>query len=390
MFTATLGGVGGTSAILPITLIFWDFSVHRAVSHTALFAFVSTSGRVVYEIVSTYAKPKEKKINFHLVILSAPVMFFGSFIGVNLNKMSPAIFILVGMTVVLGIGVYKSIGKCMKKRKEELERMKKEKQVLDSYKSMGLTEDLLGLKEDNEAEDDGDLRGHLQQQTDTVDIVMLGLICTLNPLLSLFRGSASVKSIIGSKHCSFSDSLIITVYLVIVLALTYINAQRMLEKNKEVVTNHKQIKLTRSNIVKLLATLFLVGAIGSFLSAGMVVLFTLALIFSGLSPFVASPTALILTCMTSASNSILFALNKKISPKAALLGSVVIMTFSMGTRLTVYKTLMKNGRESVILSFIILLVVVAIPANLIKTIPEIIERRKDGQNVFAFNSICNQ
>lgn len=82
MFMATLGGVGGTSAILPTALIFFSLEVHEAVSHTALFAFMSTFGRLLYEIISTMKTPAKRRINFHLVIIAAPVMFFGSFLGV--------------------------------------------------------------------------------------------------------------------------------------------------------------------------------------------------------------------------------------------------------------------------------------------------------------------
>lgn len=142
------------------------------------------------------------------------------------------------------------------------------------------------------------------------------------------------------------------------------------------------------SIIKLLIGLFFVGLIGSFLSAGMAVLFTLTLIFSGLSPFVASPTALILTCMTSASSTFMYLLDGKINFILGGIGSAVILLFSVGTRVTLYKTLMKNGKESVIMLFIIILVGCAIPANVWKVLPAILKDFNDGKNIWIFKPFC--
>jgi hypothetical protein len=73
----------------------------------------------MYEIISTLKKPEKRRINFHLVIIAAPIMFFGSFVGVQLQMMSPDLMILIGMTVVLTISVIMSIKKFFKKRKAE-------------------------------------------------------------------------------------------------------------------------------------------------------------------------------------------------------------------------------------------------------------------------------
>ena len=119
MFLATLAGIGGGAAILPITLLFFQFSPHRAVSHTAVYEFASTLSRVLYELFTTYGKPGKKRINFHIILIAAPAMFLGSFIGVNGNTISPESIILIGVTVILLFCVFMSFLKYLKKSKLE-------------------------------------------------------------------------------------------------------------------------------------------------------------------------------------------------------------------------------------------------------------------------------
>lgn len=152
-------------------------------------------------------------------------------------------------------------------------------------------------------------------------------------------------------------------YLIIVLLMTIINGVRLVKRNQGIQKSHKNMKFSTKSIIKIVVGLFFVAMVGSFLSAGMTVLFSLTLIFAGLSPFVASPTALILTCMTSASSTFLYLLDGKINFILGAAGSVIILLFSVGTRVTIYRRLMKNGKESVIMLFIIILVGCAVPAN---------------------------
>jgi hypothetical protein len=110
--------------------------------------------------------------------------------------------------------------------------------------------------------------------------------------------------------------------------------------------------------------LFLVSLIGSFVSVGVVICFTLYLVNVGMTPFVASPTAMFLTLLQSSSSSLMYMLNGKINYVLAGVGSLVILIFSMGTRLTIYKTVLKKGKGSVIMIYIIILIMVSIPANI--------------------------
>lgn len=91
----------------------------------------------MYEIFSNVKKPGKKKINFHLILIAAPAMFFGSFLGVNFNKIAPDVIVLIGVTGVLVFCVIMSGKKYKKKRKLELERKEEAQESFDGdYNSL--------------------------------------------------------------------------------------------------------------------------------------------------------------------------------------------------------------------------------------------------------------
>lgn len=122
MFMATLGGVTGTTAILPILLIFFQMELHIAVAHTSLFTFVSTSGRLLYDILTTLKTPEKRTINFQVVIIAAPVIFIASYIGVELELVSSPLLILFVMTVILSYSSFVSFKQYRNKRQYEREK----------------------------------------------------------------------------------------------------------------------------------------------------------------------------------------------------------------------------------------------------------------------------
>ena len=116
-----MGGVGGSSAMMPICLILYRFRPHYAISHTAIFTFVSTSTMVIFDIIHGLKSKNKKKINYHIVLVSAPSLFMGTFIGVSLHHVSPEPLILFAMTMVLIFTAYNLFKKYEARRRNEIE-----------------------------------------------------------------------------------------------------------------------------------------------------------------------------------------------------------------------------------------------------------------------------
>lgn len=228
----------------------------------------------------------------------------------------------------------------------------------------------------------------IQQNMNKADMIFFFILCSLNPALSMLRGTKSFKSIIHCKQCTKEDTTIVLIYLLLIVILTFINKRRLSERSKNISTSNKQIKFHQKNVNMMILSMFFIGFMGGFLSAGIAIMFSLTLIFLGLSPFIASPTALMLSCMTSGSATLLYFLNGQVDAVSGILGSLVILIFSLGTRITLYKRMMKKGKESVLVLFIIILICISIPINVYKVLPKIIEQRNAGKNIWALGSIC--
>ena len=145
MILATLGGVGGGVALLPIGLIFFGMDLAHSIAITSLYTFISIMSRLVYDLITTYKDVKKRKINFHLCIISAPMMCLGSFIGVKFNKLAPSIAVLIGMTLILTWTFYLLIPEYKKRQKAEAQKnakkLSKAKKSESSQKNPNLTED---------------------------------------------------------------------------------------------------------------------------------------------------------------------------------------------------------------------------------------------------------
>lgn len=106
MFMATLAGVTGATTILPICLLLFDLELSEAVAHTAFFTFISTSSRVFYDMGRSPSTKEKKTINYQVVIITAPAIFLASYIGVELERASSPLMIVIAMTIVLSLSTY--------------------------------------------------------------------------------------------------------------------------------------------------------------------------------------------------------------------------------------------------------------------------------------------
>ena len=119
IFLATLAGIGGTAAFLSIILIFFRFPTRVAIAHASSFTLIGCLIRFIYEYIAGLKNSKRKNINFDIALVTAPGLFLGSFLGVIFNKTSPRVIILLVITLVLCLIIYKSAKKFVKERKKE-------------------------------------------------------------------------------------------------------------------------------------------------------------------------------------------------------------------------------------------------------------------------------
>lgn len=404
MLLATLAGIGGSAAFFPINLIFYRFSPRSAIAHTAIFALAGCIARFGYELASGYRNPANLRINYHIALTAASPLFLGSFLGVMFNKLVPNVLLLVLVSLVLCFLIYQSVTKYFKKRKQELQREKLSK---GNYKKVDFVEEEVENLGEGVEKDQGliDSENELitqkldltQYMVDILDILIFLALFISNPIFSLLRGSQNKKSIIGVEKCSIKGFSLFFLYIVYLTFFGFIVTKKVLKSNKKnknknstdfLKENSRNYNFTKKGIMKLQIFGFLIGLIGSFAGSGIAAMLTLGLTSFGLDPFVASPTTLLLTIMITFSSSLLYWLSGLICWKTAVTNIALILFVAILARATLYTWFLKKGKASYLMLFIALIMCSALPSNIWKILPGVIEKIKDGQGVFEFGSFC--
>lgn len=117
--------------------------------------------------------------------------------------------------------------------------------------------------------------------------------------------------------------------------------------------------------------------------------FSIFLIGRGMNAFAASSTSMFMSCICFANSSIQYIIEGKIQGNIGIAGSIVVVIFALGTRVWLYQRVLELGKSSVLMLFMVILIGMAIPANLSQVIPAVIKQHQEGKNIWAFKSLCN-
>jgi len=435
IFLATLAGTAGNSQLFTIILLFFRLPTEEAVAQTCLFGLVSSAGRLTYELISGRKNPSTKRINFHIVLISAPWIVIGTFIGVNISNFTPESVrfgtIMLLFTYMSYLSLKKLITKCKHEAKEKQEtghplltnpqtkatsRKNSDDEIdCDIGVEVPGEEDKATQKEQENnqlifknsqplstgsGENDYSPYGshvldfesdkYIQMQTNTIDKLSFLMIILASPLISVLRGVDTIPSIIGIKHCSKEDIGVIVISLAVLVWISLINTCRIMERNKRAIISKKQINFTFKAAVSIMVSSLVIGTLGSWLGVAVSTMSNLYLLNLGLSPFVGGPTSLAIVFLTSGSSSMLFFLEGIVDIPAFLMCSVIIVGISLVTRLTIYKVMMKSKKASIPVLFVLLITVVSIPGIVYKMLPPILENISEGISIFDFKfaSVC--
>ena len=117
---SSAGGLSGAGSNIPIMLIFFKLSMKEAVPISSFVAVASTLFRFILNFKEVHPTRNERNtINYEIVLLVMPAVFFGAFLGVfignNISELAKVI--IFGVTVAWSI--YTSSKKACKLLEEE-------------------------------------------------------------------------------------------------------------------------------------------------------------------------------------------------------------------------------------------------------------------------------
>ena len=227
-----------------------------------------------------------------------------------------------------------------------------------------------------------------QFSSDSNDSLYYVLLLAVNPVFSLLRGTKNSPSLIGVRRCGKRDFTVVVAYGLFLGYLARHLKTIVFERNLFNKANIANIEFTEQNTRTLMISMFVVGFIGSFLSAGSAALITFSLIMIKMTPFTASPTALTITILFGISSTLICYLEGLIYMSASVIGGLFVIVSTLIVRLTIYETFAKKGKASMLLLFIGIMMGVSTVAGIAQVGPIIYKEYMEGQNIFRFHSIC--
>lgn len=135
------GGLSGAGSNIPIMLIFFGLTMNEAVPVSSFVAVSSTLFRFILNFSEKHpTRPERNTINYEIVLIVMPAVFFGSFVGVLLGNVLSEIT----KVVMFGTTVAWSIYTTSKKAIELLAKEKKAAEIQNGQESaIGTTTQLI-------------------------------------------------------------------------------------------------------------------------------------------------------------------------------------------------------------------------------------------------------
>lgn len=126
-------GVGGGSIMVPILLIFFNFSTKEAVALTNGLIFFSGIVKFLLSLRKKHPKIKHRTIiEYNMVLIIIPSLLLGAYFGSTISSMLPELVQMAGLVFVLIIATYKGFKKSMAVYNKETEEIQKLKQKDDN------------------------------------------------------------------------------------------------------------------------------------------------------------------------------------------------------------------------------------------------------------------
>lgn len=229
----------------------------------------------------------------------------------------------------------------------------------------------------------------IQMSMTKTDILILLVYCAFCPAMAILRGTPTLHSVIGNQECTLQDLYLMVFSFSLLAVVAFYSTSKIFMIGKSVFQTNRQIRLPFMKIMYILVSNFLIGVIGGALGVAISSMSNLLLVFMGLSPFVAGPTALAINFLVTGSSSFLFFVSGKVDIPTFLIAGAIVLVFSLLTRLTIYKLMVKSGLTFLPVFLVLILTVISGPGIVYKMAPEIYEQNQAGVDIFKFRNPCS-
>ena len=121
---ANAGGLGGGGTLTPFMLIFLRLSIFECVPLANFFGFVAAATRFIINFKQKHPNQKKEKggklsIEYEIISLTMPILYLGTFFGVQINTVINEWCLVLILFLVLGFVAYKMTQKAISTYKKE-------------------------------------------------------------------------------------------------------------------------------------------------------------------------------------------------------------------------------------------------------------------------------
>jgi len=115
---ANAGGLGGGGSFTPFMMIFFGLSIFECVPLANLFSLISALTRFIINYRQKHPNPEKAKdgklsIDYEVVMLTMPMLYFGTLIGVQIGTVTGEWILAVSLASVLAFVAYKTVNKAI-------------------------------------------------------------------------------------------------------------------------------------------------------------------------------------------------------------------------------------------------------------------------------------
>ncbi|CAD8191819.1 unnamed protein product [Paramecium pentaurelia] len=200
---ASLAGIGGGGVVVSLMTMFFNYSQKEALLGVFLPIFGAALGNFLNLAQQLDPQTKTPVVKMRSAIVACPAMIIGSMVGLILNKILPAFFLISILQYFLFLSCQKFYKTALKEWNNENQRK--------------LNQNSVEIPILNKLSEEKQLPLQNTSLKENLDLIVAICVIVITVLLGFFlRGSANFQSIIGISYCGFFYWMI-TFGLVVIL-----------------------------------------------------------------------------------------------------------------------------------------------------------------------------
>ncbi|CAI2359107.1 unnamed protein product [Moneuplotes crassus] len=399
-------GIGGGGALVPILLLY-GFKTNVAVALSNAVIFCGGITKFIFEFSGSHPLKKARLVNYNIVALMLPAVMIGSFVGAQLNVITPSVIILFSLGAVLVFVSFKSL-----KKANSLYKRDKEKED-DSEQELAV--ELVEVKDQENRQSEEDSWNHsvAYQEDDSfitrnlknikraerthfhLPKMALILSClTILLIVALIRKKIISVPGFAFEKCSLKD-LVLCSFFICSMIVILIGSIKILKDDYELKkkVNYEfvegDIQWENKAIFAMSAVAIIGGGLSSLVGLGGGVIFGPLMMEFGVHPKITSVTSMYLIMISTFAATFQFLLMGVMPLDYAVILGLMIVVFVVLGNMFVNKIVEKIGKPSVLALFLAYVIILCTIIVLFTGAFKMYDKISKGENVLASSPYCD-